>query len=323
MLEFQGVVKRYRGGVVANDGVTFAVDEGEVFGLLGHNGAGKTTLVNQVVGLLRPDAGSITVAGIDAVAQPARARELCSLQAQTNAPLTGITPRKAIELVGRMRGGDRQQVRARTEELLHRLRLEPWADRRAQGLSGGVNRLVAFCMAVVVPGLLIVLDEPTNDVDPVRRRLLWQEVRELADAGCTVVLVTHNVSEAERAVDRIAILDEGKVVAIGSPASLKHSVADELRLEVVWEPGAVMISPPVNPSATVSSGRRSRFTVHQRHLGSVATWAQELRGEGLVEEFGIGPATLEDVYIELVGRLDDDGGHDIEREEEATDAGAR
>jgi ABC-2 type transport system ATP-binding protein len=318
MLEFNEVVKRYRNGVVANDGVTFDVGDGEVFGLLGHNGAGKTTLVNQVVGLLRPDAGSITVAGVDAVAEPARARQLCSLQAQTNAPLTGVTPRKAIELVGRMRGGDRHAVRARTDELLHRLRLEPWADRRAQGLSGGVNRLVAFCMAVVVPGRLVVLDEPTNDVDPVRRRLLWHEVRQLADAGCTVVLVTHNISEAERAVDRIAILDDGRVVAIGTPSSLKRDVANEVRLEIVWEPDAVTETPPVTPSASVTSGRRSRFTMNQRHLTSIATWAQELRGAGRVEEFSVGPATLEDVYIELVGRLDDD--HHERDAEETSDA---
>jgi ABC-2 type transport system ATP-binding protein len=309
VLAFEDVTKRYRNGVLANDGITFAVEVGEVFGLLGHNGAGKTTLVNQVVGLLRPDAGSITVAGVDAVASPARARELCSLQAQTNAPLTGITPRKAIELVGRMRGGRPARVRARTDELLQRLRMEPWADRRAQGLSGGINRLVAFCMAIVEPGQLVVLDEPTNDVDPVRRRLLWREVRRLADAGCTVVLVTHNVTEAERAVDRIAILDEGRVVAMGTPASLKSDVAEEIRLEVVWEvfsevgvPAAV---PPVELSASITAGRRSRFTMHQRHLVAAVTWAQDLRGTGQVAEFSLGPATLEDVYIELVGRLDD------------------
>lgn len=306
MLEFEGVVKRYRNGVLANDGISFDVADGEAFGLLGHNGAGKSTLVNQIVGLLRPDSGSITVAGVDAVAEPARARQLCSLQVQTNAPLTGITPRTAIELVGRMRGGDRRRVRARTDELLEQLRLEPWADRRAQGLSGGVNRLVAFCMAVVEPGRLVVLDEPTNDVDPVRRRLLWDEVRALADVGCTVVLVTHNVTEAERAVDRIAILDDGKVAAIGTPASLKQHVADEVRIELVWEMGATPVPPPAEPTASVETGRRSRFTMPQRHLTALVAWAQDLRTDGLIEEFGIGPATLEDVYIDLVGRLDDD-----------------
>lgn len=320
MIEFDGVTKRF-GDVTANDGVTFRVEEGEVFGLLGHNGAGKTTLVSQIVGLLLPDAGSITLAGFDAVAHPGRARELCSLQPQANAPLTGITPRKAIELVGRIRGGDRRRVRARADELIGRLRLEPWADRRADKLSGGVNRLVSFCMAIVEPGRLVVLDEPTNDVDPVRRRLLWHEVRALADAGCTVVLVTHNVTEAERAVDRIAILDEGKVAAIGTPGSLKHDVAEELRLEVVWEPGAIPTAPPFEPRASISSGRRSRYTVHQRDLAPIASWAQELRGAGQVEEFSIGPATLEDVYIDLVGRLEHE--HEAVLDQEAADAGAR
>jgi ABC-2 type transport system ATP-binding protein len=319
MLEFEGVSKRFRNGVLANDEISLRVEEGEVFGLLGHNGAGKTTLVNQVVGLLRPDRGRITVAGIDAVAHPARVRELCSLQAQANVPLTGISPRKAVELVGRIRGGNRRAVRERTDELLGRLRLDPWADRKAQSLSGGVNRLVAFCMAVVEPGRLVVLDEPTNDVDPVRRRLLWQEVRSLADVGCTVVLVTHNVTEAERAVDRVAVLDEGRTVAMGTPAGLKHDVADELRLEVVWEPGVPTAVPPVEARASMTAGRRSRFTVDSRDLERVASWAQGLRSAGAVEEFSLGPATLEDVYIDLVGRLDDEQSHDLE----TAGAGAR
>ncbi|HSL60085.1 MAG TPA: ABC transporter ATP-binding protein [Acidimicrobiales bacterium] len=319
MLEFVDVTKRYRSGVLANDGISLRVEEGEVFGLLGHNGAGKTTLVSQVVGLLRPDHGQITVAGIDAIAQPAKVREVCSLQAQTNAPLTGITPRKAIELIGRIRGGDRRRVQARCDELLARLRLEPWADRKAQSLSGGVNRLVAFCMAVVEPGRLVVLDEPTNDVDPVRRRLLWDEVRRLADHGCTVVLVTHNVAEAERAVDRIAILDEGRTVAVGSPSALKRDVADELRLDIVWEPDHLAVEPLFEVSAAVTSGRRSRFTLHASLLEDAASWAQALRAAGHAEEFSIGPATLEDVYIDLVGRLDDDHPS----VEEAPHAGAR
>jgi ABC-2 type transport system ATP-binding protein len=304
MLAFDGVTKRFSHGVVANDGVTLHVEEGEVFGLLGHNGAGKTTLVNQLVGLLRPDEGSIRAAGIDAVAHPARVRRITSLQAQANAPLTGLTPRKAIELVGRMRGGDRRAVRERADELITTLQLQNWADRRADALSGGVNRLVSFCMAVVEPGRLVVLDEPTNDVDPVRRRLLWAEVRSLADRGCTVLLVTHNVTEAERAVDRVAVLDSGRVVALGPPSALKRSVADELRLEVVWEPGATVSAPPVEISCAVTSGHRSRYTLRHRELPEAAAWAQQRRAAGEVEEFSLGPASLEDVYIEIVGGLD-------------------
>src|SRR5213079_3679676 len=111
------------------------------------------------------------------------------------------------------------------------LDLGPW-ERRTHGLSGGVGRLATFCMAAVVPGRVVILDEPTNDVDPLRRKLLWDEVRMLADAGSAVLLVTHNVLEAERCVDRVAIIDRGTVQATGTPAMLKAELHAPLRLEL-------------------------------------------------------------------------------------------
>ena len=223
VLVIQGLRKRYGRppkGVQANDGVDLRIGAGQVVGLLGHNGAGKTTLVNQVVGLALPDEGAITLAGIDAVARPDEARRLASVQAQANVPITGLTPRRAIDLVGRIRGGSRADVRRRTEHLLDALDLGPWADVTAEKVSGGVARLAAFAMAAVAPGALVVLDEPTNDVDPVRRRLLWTEIRRIADEGAAVLLVTHNVREAETVVDRVTILDHGRVLADETPAGL-------------------------------------------------------------------------------------------------------
>lgn len=175
VLEVQALHKRFvrRAHVVqANAGVDLRVAAGQVVGLLGHNGAGKTTLVNQVVGLTRPDSGSVTVCGVDAVARPDQARRLVSVQAQANVPITGLTPSRAIELVGRIRGADATTARSRTVELLEALDLLPWAHTPAQKVSGGVARLTAFAMTAVAPGRLVVLDEPTNDVDPMRRRLL-------------------------------------------------------------------------------------------------------------------------------------------------------
>src|SRR5512141_816323 len=116
LLEINGLTKTYRrGGVRANDGITLSVDAGEVYGLLGHNGAGKTTLVNQVIGLARPDAGSIDLEGADLVADPGSARRACSIQPQAQVPIDGLTPRQAIDLVGRLRGGRAAVVRARRE----------------------------------------------------------------------------------------------------------------------------------------------------------------------------------------------------------------
>jgi len=199
--------KRFGSGrrlVWANDGITMSVNAGEVVGLLGHNGAGKTTLVNQIVGLYRPYSGRIAVDGVDVVADPAAARRLVSVQAQENVPITGISPRKAVELVGRIRGGRRSAMRQRAKGLIDALDMGEWADRPAEKVSGGVARLSAFAMAVARPGALVVLDEPTNDVDPVRRQLLWDEVRRVADDGAAVLLVTHNVREAERILREIS-----------------------------------------------------------------------------------------------------------------------
>ena len=301
LLEIENLTKVYRTGTRANDGITLSIEEGEVFGLLGHNGAGKTTLVNQVVGLLKPTSGSIQIDGHDLVADPGLARRLCSFQAQAQVPIDGLTPRQAIELLGQRRGASEAEVRRRRGILVNALELGEWLDVDAARLSGGVKRLVAFAMASVAPGRLVMLDEPTNDVDPVRRRLLWQQVRALADDGAAVLLVTHNVIEAERSVDRLAILDAGRVIAEGTPAELKAVLGAELRLELVVDPRAAEM--PVSPfgRSVVPVGNRLMVGVPMDAAGPAVAWAESLQRAGAVEEFTLGPATLEDVYVALVG----------------------
>ena len=301
LLEIEQLTKVYRTGTRANDGISLNISEGEIFGLLGHNGAGKTTLVNQVVGLLKPTSGSIRIDGRDMVNDPGLARRLCSFQAQAQVPIDGLTPRQAIDLLGQLRGGSAPEVRVRRERLIEALELDHWLDVDAARLSGGVKRLVAFAMAAVVPGRLVMLDEPTNDVDPVRRRLLWRQVRTLADHGAAVLLVTHNVIEAERSVDRLAILDEGRVIAEGTPAELKGRLGAALRLELVLEPDATEI--PISPFglSAVPVGNRLMVGVPMDAAGEAVSWAESLERAGLVEEFTLGPATLEDVYVALVG----------------------
>ena len=302
LLEIEGLTKRYRrGAVLANDGVDLAVAAGQVYGLLGHNGAGKTTLANQIVGLIRPDGGSIQIAGRDVVAQPGFARQACSIQPQAQVPIDGLTPYQAIEALGLLRGGDRRVVKARAARLIEALDLGEWREADGSRLSGGVKRLVSFCMAAVEPGEVVILDEPTNDVDPVRRRLLWGQVRSLADDGAAVLLVTHNVIEAERSVDRLAILDHGRVLTEGTPAELKAGIADDLRLELVLDPEAGVLETPQFTGPHVVTGNRVVATVPARMAGEAATWARDLRQTGRIEEFSLSPATLEDVYVTLVG----------------------
>jgi ABC-2 type transport system ATP-binding protein len=304
VLEIRDLTKAYRRGAAANDRISLSAAEGEVFGLLGHNGAGKTTLVNQIVGLLKPDAGTIRIDGRDVIRDPGFARRMCALQPQAQVPISGLTPRHAIELIGRLRGAPAADVRARTARLVEELDIGEWLDTDGSRLSGGVKRLTSFCMAAVAPGRLVILDEPTNDVDPVRRRLLWDQVRALAAEGVAVLLVTHNVIEAERSVDRLAILDHGTVIADGTPGELKSAVADELRLELVVEPGASVEEVPAFVRNRTGGGSRVVASVAATHAGDAVRWADALRREGRIEAFGLAPATLEDVYVELVGRAD-------------------
>ena len=296
MLHIDDLTKVYRRGARANDGISLEVAAGEVLGLLGHNGAGKTTLLSQVVGLVRPTAGRITLLGRDPVAEPAWARSVCSFQPQAQAPLTGVTTRQAIEIVGRIRGGSRRAVRRRTAALLTALDIEEWADQPGERLSGGVRRLTAFCMAVVEPGGLVMLDEPTNDVDPVRRHLLWEQVRALAGDGHGVVLVTHNITEAERAIDRVVVLDHGRVIAAGTPATL--AAGREMRLEVTLPTDP---APPGWSIRTSRDGDRLTITVAERNAHLAVAWAQSL-----TTRFALNPVSLEDVYIALSGNSEGD-----------------
>lgn len=305
VLRITDLTRRY-GQVVANDDVSLRVSPGEVVGLLGHNGAGKTTLVSQIVGLLKPDEGEIRLGQTDAVRNPAAARRYVALQPQAQAPIDGLTPRAAIEIAGQLRGLSARDARASANQLAEELNIGRWLDQRALpeggGLSGGIRRLTGFAMAVAAPTPLLILDEPTNDIDASRRRLLWEAVRRRGDLGSGVLLVTHNVAEAERIVDELVILNRGRVVAEGSPAHLRGTQDSDLRLELQLPPGAADPSegglcPPA--LRRVRSGRRTLLTVAADEATTAVAWATAQNAAGRIEGFSLAPATLEDAYLAL------------------------
>ncbi|WP_147916699.1 ABC transporter ATP-binding protein [Ruania zhangjianzhongii] len=304
VLQVTALTRRF-GAVVANDDISLRVRAGAVVGLLGHNGAGKTTLVSQVVGLLRPDAGAIQVSGCDAVADPAAARRRVSIQPQGQAPIDGLSPRLAIEMSARLRGLSRTAARAAAQHLGEELDITEWLDRRAlpdgRGLSGGIRRLTAFAMALAAPTPLLILDEPTNDVDAARRRLLWRAVRRRGDEGAGVLLVTHNVAEAEQIVDDLVILHRGKVVTSGSPAHLRGTQEDDLRLELQSPPAVAGAADehavPLAVRRRVRTGRRLLLTFPAGEAAVAVDWATTLRTRGIIEGYTLGPATLEDAYL--------------------------
>jgi ABC-2 type transport system ATP-binding protein len=303
-LDVEGLTKTYRGGVVANDEVSLRVEPGEVYALLGPNGAGKTTLVKQIIGLLAPDRGAIRLDGHDLVADPATARRLCSLLPQGQLPIDSLRLIEAIELVGRVRGGDRAGVRARTAELVAALELDEWRNTTGMKMSGGVRRLVGFAMAVVWPARVVILDEPTNDVDPLRRRLLWQQVRRLGHQGVAVLLVTHNVLEAEQSVDRLAVIDRGRILAQGTPSGLKADDRRHLRLQIRLVPGRTAPDAPDFVLRRLVLRSRLHLVIDETRAGEALEWSRSLMAAGVAEEYALGATTLEDVYLRLIGRDD-------------------
>ncbi len=296
VLAVNDLVKRYRNGTLANDGLTLEVREGEVYGLLGPNGAGKTTLVSQALGLKKPTSGTITLDGVDIVANPGFARRAIGFLPQTQTTLDDIHVDEFIFHIALLRGLSRSESHERTEAIIAELQLEEFRHTGLRATSGGVRRLAGYAAAAVAPVRLLVLDEPTNDIDPIRRQLLWRSIDRQRAEGTTVLLVTHNLVEAERFIDRLAIIDHGRIIREGTPASLRALVTERLRLEVTVANGGYVPHPALTPEP----GRNLQYLFDASDLGEISTWLSGLRSEGEVVDFRIGPPTLEDIYSAAV-----------------------
>jgi ABC-type multidrug transport system ATPase subunit len=288
------LVKRYRNGTLANDDISLEVAPGQLYALLGPNGAGKTTLVRQVLGLLRPTSGAIAVDGVDVVADPAFARRNIGFLSQGQFTAESIHVDEMIVATARLRGLSRAEASRRTEDVIARLDLGSARRTPLSAASGGIRRLAGFAAAVVAGARILVLDEPTNDVDPARRQLLWSTLAELVRDGVTVLLVTHNLAEAERVIDRFAIIDRGRILHEGTPASMRSLVTDRMRLDVV-STVAVVPHPALQPDAA------GAYLFDPADLGAVSDWLHRQREAGSVVDFRIGPPTLDDIYAAALG----------------------
>jgi ABC-2 type transport system ATP-binding protein len=290
--------------VRATDGVELDVRRGEVFGLLGPNGAGKSTLVRQLTGLLRPDTGSIEILGHDIVRHPERAARLLAYLGQESSALDELTVSLAAETTGRLRGLDVTRARAERDAVLDELGLTPIAGRALKKLSGGQRRLACFAAALVGERPLLVLDEPTTGMDPVARRAVWAAVdRRRAERGTTVLLVTHNVIEAETVLDRVAVIDEGRVIACDTPAGLKEQVAGEVRVELVWRDRAPLQVPEVAVlrERAVESGRRWTLRLAPEEARAAVATVTGGAAFAALDDFTLATPSLEDVYLALGG----------------------
>ena len=220
MIEVDSLTKAF-GATKALAGVSFRVGAGEIVGLLGPNGAGKTTLVRAVATLLRPDRGTVRVAGVDVARDPQGVRELIGLAGQAAAVDELLTGRENLELIGGLYGLDTTARRARAAEVLGRFDLADAADRRAGTYSGGMRRRLDLGATLVGRPAVMLLDEPTAGLDPRSRNELWSLVEEIAVDGTTVLLTSQYLEEVERLADRVVVIDRGVVVADGSPDALE------------------------------------------------------------------------------------------------------
>ncbi len=290
--------------VRATDDVRLDIRRGEIFGLLGPNGAGKTTLVRQLTGLMRPDRGSVEILGHDIVRHPERAARILAYLGQESTALDDLTVSLAAETTGRLRGLEVKRARAERDDVLDELGLTSLAGRPIRKLSGGQRRLACFASALVGERSLLVLDEPTTGMDPVARRAVWSAVdRRRAERGTTVVLVTHNVIEAETVLDRVAVLDQGRVIACDSPAGLKEQVAGEVRVELVWRDRAPLEVPEVAAlrERAVESGRRWTLRLAPEEARVAVATVTGGAAFTALDDFTLATPSLEDVYLALGG----------------------
>ncbi|HEX3825034.1 MAG TPA: ABC transporter ATP-binding protein [Mycobacteriales bacterium] len=310
--EVRGLAKSYRGAATpANLDIDLDIPTGEVFGLLGPNGAGKTTLVRQLVGLVRPDAGSLTLFGHDLLADREVAKRLVSYLAQDEPALAELAVRRAVETTARLRGARRAEAGRQATGLIDELGLGDLADTPLVRLSGGQRRLACVASALAAERNVLILDEPTTGLDPVARRAVWTALRRRRDEhGTTIVLVTHNVIEAETVLDRVAVLDRGRVIACDTPGRLKAAVDDCVRVDLVWRHDPPLDDRTVELLArsAVVDGRRWSARLERDQARDVLDRLTRGPVFDALDDFTVATPSLEDVYLSLGGL-----NHDLER----------
>jgi ABC-2 type transport system ATP-binding protein len=297
------VRKVYRGrtgpGVEALRGVTLSIGRGERVSLLGRNGAGKTTFLRIASTLLIPTAGTIRVFDFDVVEEPEKVRPLIAVVPQEGKPFFHLTPREQVYAYLRARGFPRDVAKARTEDSLGKMGLQEVADRLSVTLSGGQKQraMVATVLATEAP--LMFLDEPTIGLDPFARRAVWGVLRDLTRRGCTVLLTTHYLDEAEALAERLYVVEEGRILFTGTSEEAKRQIGGTLRVSI--ENGGTRRDLFESFGRIVSEGSNLYVIAGPERIHEIMDLA--LRHDLSAT---VGPVTLEEAFLTIVGRSIDE-----------------
>ena len=304
-IEVEGLVRDFKGGVRAVDGIDLSVAPGEIYGFLGPNGAGKSTTVLVLTTLLPPTAGTARVAGLDVVHEGAAVRRAIGASLQESALDPFLTGREHMRLQSALHGLGKADREQRATELLERVGLMDAADRKVGGYSGGMKRRLDLGLALVHRPRLLFLDEPTTGLDPQSRAALWDEVRRLANDGVTVFLTTQYLEEADVLADRVGLIANGAMAAEDTPEALKAGIGKahlELRLadgdaqqarEVVGRFGDCLKASNGTVAVSLRNG-----------VADVAPIVRALDEAGLlVESLDVVEPTLDDVFLATTGHL--------------------
>ncbi|MEX0868333.1 MAG: ATP-binding cassette domain-containing protein [Nitriliruptoraceae bacterium] len=307
MVDVRDLVVHF-GAITAVDHVDLAIEPATIYGLLGPNGAGKTTLIRVLATLLRPESGSVRVAGIDVLAEPTRARAHLGLAGQFAAVDAYQTGRENVRMVGRLYGLSAAEARRRTDTVLEQINLIEAADRRVGTYSGGMRRRLDLAASLVGRPDVMFLDEPSTGVDPRARQELWEIVQQLVDGGTTVLLTTQYLEEADRLASRIGVIDQGRIISEGTPDELKDRLGTAV-LEIGVEPDdrerAIALLDAMSDGGAVWDAERARIRI-PAHEG----WRTTATATRTLDDAGIEPTdvavhrpTLDDVFLELTGQL--------------------
>jgi ABC-2 type transport system ATP-binding protein len=298
VIAVDGLIKRF-GAITAVDNISFSVPDGEIFGFLGPNGAGKTTTIRMLTGLLTPDAGEISIGGVNLQKRPIAAKMQMGVIPEMSNVYTDLTAKQNVVLAGRFYGMSRNAADGRADQLLEQFELSERKNDRVEGFSKGMKQRVLIASALVHNPHVLFLDEPTSGLDVHSQRLIRAIVREMNDAGTTVFLTTHNIEEANALCDRVGIINHGGLAAIDTPERLKQAFKETQSVEVAF-------NEPVDVNAIERSGlvirterEGDKWRFYTDNPDALAKYAFAVANEQdlTFTTLSIEGASLEDVFV--------------------------